>query len=81
MNAREVLNSLKWRDRADPKDIEIWYIHRSAASNTRIVRGDSVVNIGRYYLVLEGSEIPYHRVIRITFKGDVVYDRYREKSG
>ena len=75
MGPRDVLNRLEWSESPGLEGVEIWYIHRGVPGDTKIVRGRDVVSIGRHYLELEGVSIPYHRIVKISFMGRVVYER------
>jgi uncharacterized protein (UPF0248 family) len=75
---RDTLNQLKWREHALAR-CEIEYVHRGAPGDTRIVSGADVREVGSWAFVLgEGAReatIPYHRVLRITVGGEVVWAR------
>lgn len=75
MGPREVLNEIKWKESPELDGVEIWYLHRGAPEDTMVIRGNEVVHIGRHYLELEGASIPYHRILKICFNGEVVYER------
>jgi len=80
VNARDVLNEIKWRYSANLEGVEIWYIHRGAPDDMKIIEGSEVLNIGRDMLETESSSIPYHRIRRIIFNGMTVFDRDDERS-
>ena len=75
---REVLNELKWREDA-LAEAEVWYVHRGAPGDARVVPGGAVADLQRSFLVLreDGREtmIPYHRVFRIARGGRSVWER------
>lgn len=79
---REVLNELKWREGYDLAEAAIWYVHRGAPGDARIVRGDQVERLGTSFLELASDEapgrhasIPYHRVFRIDYEGRPLWVR------
>lgn len=81
MGPRSILNKLKWTNQ-DFSKVEIWYIHRGAPDDTRIVNGKDIIEIGKAFLELsnehgEGVGIPYHRIFRIVADGKVVYDKHQ----
>ena len=76
MGPKEVMNRLKWTSPETLKDVTIWYVHRGAPDGVRAVKG-SDVDIGRSYLELERSSIPYHRITKICMKEEVLYERRR----
>ena len=104
---RELLNEIKWRG-LDLSRCEIYYVHRGAPNDTKIVRGDEIEEIGHSFFTLKGAApldpegrdsrqsfafcqlfpqkvgekrsfssvmIPYHRILRITYEGRVIYER------
>ncbi len=75
MGPRDVLNAIKWKFSLSLETVEIYYIHRGAPGDVRKVKGEEVKEIGRHYLELEGASIPYHRILKITFRKKLVYER------
>lgn len=75
---RDVLNELKWRHGA-LGEARIWYRHRGAPGDERVVTGDKVLDLGRSFFQVEGpmggTMLPYHRVLRIEWGGDLVWER------
>lgn len=80
---REVLNALKWRDDA-LASAEVWYVHRGAPDDTRIVRGSEVIALHASFMELRAPHergmggtamIPYHRVFRIDAGGRTLWER------
>ena len=84
---RELLNEIKWRD-LDLSRCEIYYVHRGAPNDTKIIRGDRIDEIGGSFLNFKRANappdsegrvpsimIPYHRVFRITYEGQTIYER------
>jgi uncharacterized protein (UPF0248 family) len=74
---RDIFNEIKWR--FDLSRCKIYYIHRGAPGDVKIVEGSEIKNIDRSFLILEGAVedvyIPYHRIFRIEFDGAPVYER------
>jgi uncharacterized protein (UPF0248 family) len=72
---RLILNEIKWR--FDLNRCKVYYIHRGAPGDIRIVGGNEIKNIERGFLLLKGVEqdvyIPYHRIFRIDFDDRTVY--------
>jgi len=73
----DIFNEIKWR--YDLRDCRVYYIHRGAPGDMRVVDGKDIKNISRSFLVLEGEEqdvyIPYHRIFRIEFKNEIIFER------
>ncbi len=74
---RDIFNEIKWR--FDLRRCKVYYIHRGAPGDTKIVEGSAIKNIDRSFLILEGVVedvyIPYHRIFRIVYDGMPVYER------
>ena len=77
-NPREILNELKWRKNFDIKLTEIWYIHRGAPNNTKIISGADIVNLEKSFMQTTTSMIPYHRILKITYKNDTIFKRRKK---
>ena len=78
---RDIFNEIKWR--FDLSRCKIYYIHRGAPGNVKIVEGSAIRNIDRSFLVLEGVMedvyIPYHRIFRIEFNNHIIFEREIKK--
>lgn len=81
---REVLNELRWRD-ASLAEAEIWFVHRGAPGDERVVAGKDVARLASWYLVLRDERgdttIPYHRVFRIARAGEILWERRGQGKG
>lgn len=79
MGPREVLNGLKWHPKRRLGDAEITILHRGAPGDRRVIRGNEVLELGRGFMRVtsrEGEvEIPYHRVLRIEVRGEVLWQK------
>ena len=73
-NIRDILNEIKWTK--DLTSVEIWYLHRGARNNTKIITGDEIIGIGRSFLETTSATIPYHRIIKILSNHEIVFDRW-----
>jgi uncharacterized protein (UPF0248 family) len=70
---RDILNKIKWTQ--DFSKVEIWYLHRGAHNDTKILSGKEITTITSWNLETKTSTIPYHRIFRITYDGTTVYER------
>ncbi len=75
--AKEVLNELKWRDDRYLDEAEIYYVHRGAPGDYKIIRGFEIIDLGRSFITLEHGKIPYHRVFKIIYEGKAILSRKR----
>ncbi len=72
---------LKYRH--DPRfssgEITVWYVDRGAPGNLSPVSGNDIRELVAHYFVtasVQGEKsIPYHRIRRIAYAGDVVWER------
>jgi hypothetical protein len=74
-NPRNILNELKWKEGFDLDNAEIWYIHRGATNDTKIISGQEIAKLGRSFIETRSAMIPYHRVFKIVYEGEVVFKR------
>jgi uncharacterized protein (UPF0248 family) len=75
---RDILNKIKWTK--DFKKVTIWYIHRGALHDTKTVSGDEIVSIGRSFLETSTATIPYHRIIKVIYGDEVLFNRWDIRS-
>lgn len=72
-SVREVLNKIRWA--GDMDAVEIWFVHRGAPDDMKMVEGCEVSEVGRSFLLVGEAMIPHHRVFRIIYQGKVVFER------
>lgn len=71
---RFILNEIKWR--YDLGRCKVYYIHRGAPGDTRIIDGNAIIRMDRSFFILdEDVHIPYHRIFRIDYEGEPVYEK------
>lgn len=75
MNPRKILNEIKWRDDLDLDEVEILYRHRGAPRDLGKIHGEEIVKIDRSFIEIEGANIPHHRIIKIFYKGTIIFER------
>lgn len=74
---RQVLNTIKWREDMDIALCKVTYLHRGAEDDRIEVSGDEIVELGRSFFKVRGSMIPYHRVLLISYGGEILYRELR----
>jgi uncharacterized protein (UPF0248 family) len=77
---REVLNRLKWDEGESLDDATVWYVHRGAPGDILSVQGSDIMALGRGFFETDDASIPYHRVTRIVYRGEVVFDKESERA-
>jgi uncharacterized protein len=71
---RDILNKIKWTK--DLKKVTIWYVHRGSIGNIKVVSGEEIVGIGRSFLETSTAVIPYHRIIKILYEDEQLFNRW-----
>lgn len=72
---REILNELKWKQGYSLDLAEIWYLHRGAPNDTMIISGKDVVKLEKSFMQTTSATIPYHRIFKIVYKNEVIFQR------
>lgn len=72
---RNVLNRLRWTDGESLDDAIIWYIHRGAPGDNMKIRGSSLKELGRVFFETSEASIPYHRILRIDYRGETLFEK------
>ena len=75
MKVGEILNKVKWDERMDFDQLEVVYLHRGAPDDLKMISGREIVNIGTSFLSLKEAEIPHHRIVKILYEGEVLFER------
>ena len=70
---RDILNEIKWTKDLDK--VELWYIHRGAPNNTKMLSGEDIVRIEKSSIDTTTTTIPYHRIFRIVYDGKIIFER------
>lgn len=72
---KEVLNRLKWTEGDSLDEAVIWYIHRGAPGDYLRIAGSSIRTLGRGFFETEDAMIPYHRILRIDYRGRILFEK------
>ena len=72
--AREVLNELRWREGSDLRKAVVWVRGRTA-ENVKAIGGDEITELGHRYFSTATATIPYYKVVRIEYEGEVRFER------
>jgi len=71
---RDVLNKLKWTEGLDLNKAEVWYVHRGAPNDTKIISGSEISKLGRGFFYTKEATIPYHRIFKIVYEDKVIFE-------
>lgn len=77
-NIRDILNEIKWTKQLEK--VTIWYVHRGSLHNTKSLTGDEIIDIGRSFLETTTASIPYHRITKIFYENEIVFNRLTVRS-
>ena len=77
-NVRDILNEIRWTKNLEK--VKIWYIHRGALNNTKIISGIEITSIGKSFLETTTATIPYHRIIKILYGDKTIFNRWEFRS-
>ena len=73
---RKTLNEYKWREDRDFSKIEVHYIDRLDPRGYAVLKGDEIEDLGQKFIFTKNEGmIPYHRVMRILYDGEVIFER------
>ncbi len=72
-SVRDILNEIKWTK--DFSKVTLWYIHRGALHDTKSITGEEIIDIGKSFLGTTTASIPYHRIIKIVYDDEIVFNR------
>jgi uncharacterized protein (UPF0248 family) len=75
---KEILNELKWRKDKNLEKAEIWYVHRGAPNDSMIISGGDITNLTHSFMELADSSIPFHRIFKIIYEGEIIFERTKK---
>lgn len=74
-NPKDILNEYKWKNNKNLDEVEIWYIHRGAINDTKIIMGKEIKKLEKSFMKTRSSMIPYHRIFKIIYNGKIIFKR------
>jgi uncharacterized protein (UPF0248 family) len=76
VSPRDVLNKLKWKEGESLADATIYYVSRGSPDDSASASGSEIKHIESFGFELDsGSFIPWHRVYKIDYRGETIFDR------
>jgi len=78
---RQVLNRLKWTEGERLDEAVIWYIHRGAPGDNLRIKGSAIASLGRTFFETAEASIPYHRILRIDYRGETLFEKDSRAKG
>ena len=78
---RDVLNRLMWTEGESLAEAVIWYVHRGAPGDSLRIGGGAIRSLGRLFFETDEACIPYHRVLRIDYRGRTLFEKDERAKG
>lgn len=75
---RDILNEIKWRYKTSLDEAKIYYIHRGAPGDYRVMWGSEIEELSRSLIKTKDAQIPYHRIFKIEYKEEIILERERD---
>ena len=75
------MNKLKWTEGESLDDAIIWYIHRGAPGDNIKIDGTALRSLGRIFFETDEASIPYHRILRIDYRGETLFEKDARAKG
>jgi uncharacterized protein (UPF0248 family) len=72
---RDVLTRLRWKEGESLAEATIWYVHRGAPDDVLKISGKDITSLGRGFFDTIDATIPYHRILRIDYRGETIFLR------
>ena len=69
---RQVLNRMRWGE-GGLRGVVVIYVHREGPNDQAYVKGEDITELGRSFFAVGEGQIPYHRIVKIEKKGEVVF--------
>ena len=70
-----MLNRLRWKVGESLAEAVIWYVHRGAPGDVLKITGRDITSLGRGFFDTADATIPYHRILRIDYRGETLFMR------
>jgi hypothetical protein len=70
-----LLNKLKWTKGESLDEATVWYVHRGAPGGRISITGSRILSMDRGFFETDEAVIPYHRILRIEYRGRVIFDK------
>ena len=72
---------MKWDGAENIDEAVVMYLDRGAPDDVTIIRGSEIRALEKWCFVTRDASIPYHRITRIEYRGETIFDRKREREG
>ncbi|HHX99862.1 MAG TPA: DUF504 domain-containing protein [Methanothermobacter sp.] len=74
--AKRVLDMLIWHPQKDIGGCKVTYSHRGIRGNLKTIPAADIQGLkGGFMIMIDGSMIPYHRVVKIECEDKLVWEK------
>lgn len=73
--AKDALDCLRWHPTYDIAKAVIWYEDRTAPDGEWCIAAGDVKEFGTSFFGVEHGSIPYHKIFRIEYDGQAIFER------
>jgi uncharacterized protein (UPF0248 family) len=74
--AKNALNMIFWHPDRDIKKCRVTFLNRGSLGNLKTIQGNMVDRIqGGFMILLDGAQIPYHRILKIECNGKIIWKK------
>jgi len=56
-------------------------LHRGAPGDVLKITGDKIRRMGRGFFDTDEATIPYHRILKIEYRGRIIFEKRSQKHG
>jgi uncharacterized protein (UPF0248 family) len=83
LDSHNILQKYYYKDPKEWVNISVCYIDRGAPHDKSYVDGDKITLSAYYFIIKSGDEekyIPYHRILLIKFKDEILFKNNKYKD-
>ena len=72
--AKNALNMIFWHPDRDINNCRVTFLNRGSPGNLKIIPGYMIDRMQRGFMILlDGAQIPYHRIVKIECNGKIIW--------
>lgn len=79
--AKRVLDMLIWHPEKEIRDCQVTYLHRGIRGNLKTIPAAEIQGLkGGFMLIVDGSMVPYHRIVKIECEEKLIWEKNIKKG-
>ena len=80
--AKRILDMLRWHPEMKMENCRVTYLHRGSAGDLKTSPATDIQTLeGGFMIMIDGTMIPYHRIVKIECDKRVIWDKSPKKGG